>query len=274
MGCASSAALGGKEGPTMAVLVYDVAGVVYSYLPIKAQGALRSTCHLFRDYFSSAVASELFIGCAICREPNASLGDHSCEWAPFHFKHVPLELLPEGTVVVHPSFVMDPATKKLPNQFLQRCTATKIIVLSSEDVEEFGDDCFQGCRALKHIEFHRMPQLKKIGRSFLSSCLELVFADFSGLVAVEEVHNNWTSQCPNLASINFSNMGKLAKVGYCWLMSCRSISVVDFSPLVSLVEITNGPMSGKTHWMGDCHQLTAESVVKPPLLALPPKLPY
>lgn len=242
-------------------LNYDLFGVIHSFQPPSAQAATRSTCSDCVEHYSTAVRSEMSVGCAVCLQPYAVLNDQTYCWAPLNhwvammkknsWPRVPF------TVVISPSLVMDPTAKMLPDNFLRGCPASKIIVVGSSDVQEFGDFCFSQCPNLVQIEFSVMASLTRIGKSFVSDCGLLKVADFSGLTEVVTVADGWLQNSGSLKTPRFCSstegqimargcsMKNLREVGSYWMFNCQQLEEVHFSSLVSLQEVGHA-------WMQSC----------------------
>lgn len=212
-------------------------------------------------------------GCVVSLKPNASISNDGDEWKPI-FVDEQQELLNAQVVVVQPK------QRALGNGFLSGCQATKIVVYGDETdqveeaVESFGHGCFSNCPNLAHIEFHFLRHARRIGDGFLHNCPSLASADFIGIAFVEEIGGGWLSGCRSLKQVEFSSMGDLKMVGDSWLSGCSELCSVDFSGMESLVEIVKQPFTGDHLWMADCPKLTPLSVVNPPKLKLPERLPY
>jgi hypothetical protein len=132
--------------------------------------------------------------------------------------------------------------------FVQSHAVKHLVVATSADVTEIGDDFLHACGALQSVLFV-MPGVKWIGNNWMQDCDALVNPQFQGLDSLQTVGGNWLRMCRHLVNPQFQGLDSLQTVGDNWLRMCRHLGNPQFQGLDNLQTVGR-------NWMLVCADLT------------------
>ena len=217
--------------------MHDVTGLVFAFLDITEQAALRVTSREFRSRFNTAVyhqryisfaASEAFtdeisrdvdwapISASLCCESTRSMSDMGFGTleCPLQFRTIAATIVENGPL--HSSKPID--------GMLACCLAESLIFSASDVASSIGGAFLYACKPLKNVRFYNCASIRSIGNSWLASSERLATISFQGAFpALEKVGNGWLQNSRSLATIHFSGLDNLVSIGDSWLEGCKEL---------------------------------------------------
>jgi hypothetical protein len=254
-----------QEGHLENSVLHDVSALIYEYLQVQSQAALRSTSMEMFRRFNTAVFHQADLPCVGSRTGTIDVDDRNQVWAPVGCKILSKESddLGPSIVIVHLTLHFSRFGPRTPNHFLYSKQYLRRVVIrdfpperqpgnqlnqswnsggtdssTPFQLQEFGDHFISTCPSLIEVRFVNCGCVRRINHNFMWWLPNLVTVSFDGLYNVASIGSHFleSSMSASAQELHLCGMYSLRHVGKCWMRSigARHLVVRDMPRLVSI----------------------------------------